>query len=114
MPNTPNNQERGRLDGPDAGTGADDAPHFSPVCTYCAWWKPADGRSCAAYPAKNGIPLRIWASTTAGNAQNGYNHLLPVPGDHGKQFRLADGAKAPAWLARSRKLADANTSKSPQ
>ena len=99
-------QQRVTLDGPDAGTGDDAVPRFSPVCTYCRWWQPADGRSCAAYPAKNSIPMRIWASTGAGNAANGYNHLLAQPGDHGKRFALAKGAKAPAWLARARTMAD--------
>ena len=87
------------LDGPDAGTGEDATPRYSPVCTYCYWWKPSDGRSCAAYKRANSIPMRIWASTDAGNAANGYNHLLPQAGDHGITFALAHGAKPPHWLA---------------
>lgn len=89
------------LDGPEAGTGEDAIPRFSPVCTFCYWWKPSDGRTCAAYKPPARVPLRIWSSTTAGNAQNGYNHLLPVAGDHGIVFELAHGAKPPHWLAQA-------------
>lgn len=95
------------LDGPDAGTGENPTPRYSPVCTFCYWWKPSDGRSCAAYRAKNSIPMAIWASQGAGSRPNGFNHLLPVAGDHGITFRLARGAKRPVWFAQSRKLANA-------
>lgn len=40
---------------------------FSPVCTYCAYWKPTDNRHCDAYPRGNTpkdktpeIPQPIW------------------------------------------------------
>lgn len=93
------------LDGPDEDTGPNAIPRYSRVCTYCYWWKPADGRTCAAYRAPGSIPLRIWASTTSGSPANGYNHLLPVAGDHGIVFELAHAAKAPAWLAEAERQA---------
>lgn len=33
-------------------------PPFSPVCSFCRHWKPAQKRTCAAFPS--GIPDEIW------------------------------------------------------
>ena len=59
------------LDGP----GAFDII-YSPVCTYCVWWHPSDGRHCAAWPPggrRKKIPDSIW---------NGKNfHITPIGGE---------------------------------
>lgn len=50
-------------------------PHFSPVCTYCKWWKAGDGHHCYAYPkgGKKLIPNKIWIGTNM--------HITPYGGE---------------------------------
>jgi hypothetical protein len=87
--------------GPNADGGytlvEDKLPHFSPVCTYCAHWKPADGRSCAAFPKPNSIPVAIWVGQNT--AASGHRHTQYVRGDHGIKFEVAPDAKAGAKKA---------------
>ena len=53
---------------------------YSPVCAHCKHFSfdPEKGRSCTAFPEKDGIPLEIW------NGDN--DHQQPFPGDNGIQF----------------------------
>lgn len=53
---------------------------FSPVCTYCAYWKPSDNRHCDAYPRGNTprektpqIPTPIWDGIVT--------HVFPYGGE---------------------------------
>jgi len=63
----------------------DDAPLFSPVCTYCTHLTSGPEQKCAAFP--DGIPKDIW---------NGDNkHKKPVPGDHGIQFERLELSRYP-------------------
>lgn len=48
----------------------------SPMCVYCQ--HQGDGRTCAAFPAEDSIPLAIW--------QGEYDHRQPYAGDHGISF----------------------------
>jgi hypothetical protein len=64
------------LDGPETSI-----PHFSPVCTYCRHWRIREGRTCAAFPERDSIPMKIWLGEN--------DHQAPVPGDHGIQFEPA-------------------------
>lgn len=90
------NEHDGRDDGDDEapeqdGDGQEQARMYSPTCSYCWWWKPADRRSCAAYLRANSIPLPIW---------NGINkHLRPYSGDHQITFVLDPAAEKtpPEW-----------------
>ena len=50
----------------------------SAICSYCRSYRPSDGRTCAAFPAENSIPLEIW--------QGEYDHRQPYPGDNGILF----------------------------
>lgn len=63
-------------------------PQYSEVCTKCKHYRPGDGeagRTCAAFPKDDSIPLEIWTGKN--------NHREPFPGDHGIQFEPAnDGA----------------------
>lgn len=73
---------------PETQAPQDLMPRYSPVCTYCWWWKPGDGHSCAAYMRANSIPAPIW------NGQN--HHTSEYRGDHGVIFVLhPDAAKNP-------------------
>jgi hypothetical protein len=70
-------------------------PAFSPVCTYCTHWRPG-GRSCAAFPTKNGIPMAIWLGNN--------RHLAPYGGEQKLEdgepilFAPVPGAKVPKDL----------------
>ena len=61
---------------PEGGMVLDDReaaiPLYSKVCTYCTHWQPLDGRTCAAYPAKNSIPMAIWMNGPKANM-----HMTP-------------------------------------
>lgn len=57
-------------------------PRYSPVCTLCAHYR--RGRSCAAYPGENAIPLVIWTGKD--------DHTEPHAGDHGIRFQRVDQA----------------------
>jgi hypothetical protein len=50
---------------------ADPRPLYSPVCTYCAWWKPEDGYHCTAWPEGSGheIPDEVWLGANS--------HMIP-------------------------------------
>ena len=50
----------------------------SSICSYCKHFRPSDGRTCAAFPAEDSIPLAIW--------QGEYDHRQPYLGDNGIQF----------------------------
>ena len=73
------------LDGPETSI-----PHFSPVCSYCRHWRLREGRTCAAFPERDAIPMQIWLGENT--------HRAPVPGDHGIQFEPAEGAVLPPHL----------------
>lgn len=53
-------------------------PVYSPVCALCKHLRFEQGRTCAAFPANDAIPLEIW------NGEN--DHKRPYPGDNGIQF----------------------------
>ena len=53
-------------------------PSLSPVCSLCVHWRLREGRTCAAFPEPNSIPLAIWRGEN--------HHRAPFPGDHGIQF----------------------------
>ena len=74
------------LDGPETSI-----PHFSPVCTFCRHWRIREGRTCAAFPEPNAIPLAIWRGENT--------HQAPFPGDHGIQFEPVDTEDAGQRLA---------------
>lgn len=73
---------------------------FSPVCTFCRYWKPSDGHHCDAYPRGNtprertpAIPDAIWSG------ENGHMYAFPSaehPTDHGIHFELHPAAKVSA------------------
>jgi hypothetical protein len=48
---------------------------ISPVCTYCLWHEPEDGRFCAAFPDSERIPIpeQIWKGDVATRS-----HMYPV------------------------------------
>lgn len=50
----------------------------SAICSYCREYRPGDGRTCAAFPVEDSIPLEIW--------QGEYDHRQPYAGDNGIQF----------------------------
>lgn len=50
----------------------------SPVCGRCRHWRVLEGRTCAAFPKTDSIPLEIW------QGKNG--HTRPYPADHGIRF----------------------------
>lgn len=64
-----------------------DIPPYSTVCALCKHWRPAEGRTCAAFPERDSIPMDIWMGRN--------NHRKPFPGDHGIQFEPVqpDGKK---------------------
>ena len=71
----------------DGKIGILDGPHFwiptiSPVCVYCRHLNMKEGRTCAAFPQRNTIPLPIWLGE--------HDHHTPYPGDHGIQFDPVD------------------------
>lgn len=54
---------------------------YSPVCSLCKHWqseKGEYGRTCAAFPEEDSIPLTIWRGEN--------KHTTPVAGDHGIRF----------------------------
>lgn len=56
-------------------------PLYSPVCVLCKHYRPSvgdAGRTCAAFPNADSIPLEIWGGENT--------HTAPYPGDHGIQF----------------------------
>lgn len=61
------------VDGPGS-----DLPVFSPVCSTCRHLRWDEGRTCAAFPAQDSIPLDIWLGRDG--------HRRPVPGDHGIRY----------------------------
>lgn len=77
---------------------------FSPVCTWCAHWKPGDGRHCAgAYPKGVGgpqIPLAIW------RGDNLHLKHIASPNDHNVLFDLHPDAKPDALKAANPDLYD--------
>jgi hypothetical protein len=59
-------------------------PVYSPVCSLCRHLRPEDGefgRTCAAFPKADRIPLVIWEGEN--------KHRSAFPGDHGIQFESA-------------------------
>ncbi len=66
-----------QLDGPGFSL-----PAVSTVCGFCRHWRPAEDRTCAAYPERDSIPLDIWLAR--------HDHQDPYPGDHGIQFEPRD------------------------
>lgn len=61
-----------------------DIPVYSPVCARCKHWRPStgeNGRTCAAFPAADSIPLVIWRGENP--------HTAPVEGDHGIRFEAS-------------------------
>jgi hypothetical protein len=65
--------ELARLDGLETSI-----PHFSSVCVYCRHLRVREGRTCAAFPERDSIPLEIWLGRN--------DHRRPVDGDHGIRF----------------------------
>lgn len=62
---------------------------YSPICTYCKYWKQGDQRHCEAFPVggRYPIPLNLWNGEVS--AATGYGHLLPLVGDlHGGKHLL--------------------------
>lgn len=60
-------------------------PFYSEVCSRCKHWRSEDGehgRTCAAFPQADSIPLPIWRGEN--------DHQQPYPGDHGIQFEAID------------------------
>jgi hypothetical protein len=53
-------------------------PWLSRVCTPCRHFRPRQGRTCAAFPARDSIPMPIWLGE--------HDHRTPYPGDHGIRF----------------------------
>ena len=66
-------------------------PSISPVCVYCRHWRLREGRTCAAFPEPDSIPLEIWCGEN--------DHQAPFPGDHGIQFEPVDAEDAGQQLA---------------
>lgn len=59
-------------------------PVYSDVCAICKHHQPDKGefgRTCAAFPKADSIPLEIWTGDN--------KHKKPFPGDHGIQFDAA-------------------------
>ncbi len=87
----------GVLDGPEAFV-----PTVSPICGLCHYLRVEEGRTCAAFPAFNSIPLDIWEGRN--------DHTTPVPGDHGIQFAPVTAADIEATARRiedaKRRIAD--------
>ncbi len=82
--------------------GGDEDMIFSPVCTWCKYWSPADGHHCDAYPAGGPqIPQSVWSGANY--------HLRPIanPSDHGIVFDLAPEASPAAFKAENPGLAAA-------
>jgi len=50
----------------------------SAICSYCRHYRPGEGRTCAAFPVEDSIPLAIWQGT--------YDHRQPYEGDQGVLF----------------------------
>lgn len=67
------------LDGPETAL-----PQLSAVCTFCAHFRPREGRTCDAFPKRDTIPLAIWLGE--------HDHRTPFPGDHGIRFAPVDRA----------------------
>lgn len=62
-------------------------PFYSSVCSLCKHYRSNEGeggRTCAAFPKADSIPLEIWTGKN--------NHREPYPGDHGIQFESASNA----------------------
>jgi hypothetical protein len=71
-----------------------DVPRFSPVCTYCRWWRSTQGRTCAAYPRRNSIPADVWLG-------RGDRHQRLRGDETGQKvhFEVAEGAEVGARKA---------------
>ena len=64
-----------------------EVPIYSMVCNLCKHHRPEQaehGRTCAAYPKADSIPLEIWTGKN--------KHKSPFPGDHGIQLEAREGA----------------------
>lgn len=57
-------------------------PSLSPVCSLCVHLRIREGRTCAAFPERDSIPLQIWRGEN--------DHRTPVSGDHGIRFEPVD------------------------
>lgn len=68
----------------------EELPNLSPVCAFCKHRLAGQGRTCAAFPERESIPLAIWLGE--------HDHQTPYPGDHGIRFELhpdaSQGARA--------------------
>lgn len=72
---TPHAAPAARADAPVNISDDSDMDAFSPVCTFCYWWKPADGHYCGAWPpgGSKKIPDNIWRGDNM--------HITPVGGE---------------------------------
>lgn len=53
-------------------------PGLSRVCTPCHHFRRRQGRTCAAFPERDSIPMPIWLAE--------HDHRTPYPGDRGIRF----------------------------
>jgi hypothetical protein len=65
-------------------------PVLSSVCSLCHLLRLREGRTCAALPEPDSIPLPIWLGE--------HDHQERYPGDHGIRFEPVDTQFARAKL----------------
>lgn len=63
-----------------------DIPVYSKICVFCKHLRVTQGRTCAAFPEINSIPMAIWMGEN--------DHTSPFDGDNGIQFDRSKLAQA--------------------